>query len=142
MSALGIELSYKNQCITWDGDSVQLKSAGTITDQEVCDLLYFAHTNAPLLQDIKERHQKILDADYLKVDIDSMVDELQLTSTSKLQLKTTLKKFPIRFGGGLGVLDIKPVTIELQPNATPYKGRYYSVPKAYEAPLKQAVQDF
>ena len=36
-------------------------------------------------------------------------------------------------------MDIKPVTIELQPNAKLYKGRYYSIPKAYEAPTKTEI---
>ena len=48
----------------------------------------------------------------------------------------------VLFGGGLGLLDIKPVTIELQADAKPFKGRYYSVPKAFESPLRTAVQEF
>ena len=53
-----------------------------------------------------------------------------------------MKKFPILFGGGLGLLDIEPVKIELQPGAKPYKGKYYSTPKAYVNPLKKAIEDF
>ena len=53
-----------------------------------------------------------------------------------------MKKFPILFGGGLGLLDIEPVKIELQPGAKPYKGKYYSTPKAYVNPLKKAIKDF
>ena len=90
-----------------------MKSLGTITDEEVCEALYFAHTQAPLLQDLEERQQRILDADYSKVDIDKMVDSLSISDQSKIQLKATLKKFPILFWGGLGLLDMKPVTIEL-----------------------------
>ena len=115
----------------------------TLTDSDMCEAIYFAHTNAALLQDIEARHNKILDPDYSKVNIDAMVDDMaDLSEFHKEQLKVTLKKFPVLFGGGLGLLDIKPVTIELQANAKPFKGRYYSVPKAFESPLKTAVQEF
>ena len=59
-----------------------------------------------------------------------MVDELEISPGSRIILKQTLKKFPTLFGGGLGLLDIPPVSIELQKNAKPFNGRYYSAPKA------------
>jgi hypothetical protein len=38
------------------------------------------------------------------------------------------------FGGGLGKLtNVKPARIKLKPSAKPFKGRYYNLPKAYEA---------
>ena len=139
MSLLNIKLDYGQKIIDWDGRQIAMKSLGTLTDEEVCEALYFAHTQSPILQDLEERQQRILDADYSKVDIDSMVDGLDISNQSKHQLKKTLKKFPILFGGRLGLLDIKPVTIELQKGAKPYKGRYYSVPKALEIPFRKEI---
>ena len=52
-----------------------------------------------------------------------MVEELDVAVETKATLKETLKKFPVLFGGGLGLLDIKPVTIELQQSPKSYKGR-------------------
>merc|ERR1711884_582474 len=49
-----------------------------LTDEEVVDAIYFAHSNAPLLQDIEARQQTILDADYSKVDIDCHIPGLML----------------------------------------------------------------
>ena len=66
-----------------------------------------------------------------------MVDGLEITPPTKQRLKATLKKFPVLFGGGLGLLTIKPVTIKLKEGANPFKGRYYSVPKALEQPSRQ-----
>ena len=57
-----------------------------------------------LLQDLEERQQQILDADYSNVDIDALVNALSISPKSKQQLKATIKKFPILFGGGLGLL--------------------------------------
>ena len=34
---------------------------------------------------------------------------------------------------------MKPIDIELKEGTTPYAGRYYNVPKAYEKPLKTEV---
>ena len=51
-----------------------MTTLGTLTVEEVCKALYFAQPQSPILQDLEERQQKILDADYSKVDLDKMVD--------------------------------------------------------------------
>ena len=68
-----------------------------------------------------------------------MVDNLDINKTSKTKLKTALKKFKTLFGGGLGKLNMEPINIKLKPNSTPYTGRYYNVPKAYETVFKKEV---
>jgi hypothetical protein len=42
-------------------------------------------------------------------------------------LSKTLKKFPTLFGGGLGILNIKPVRLELIEGAKPYHARPFPV---------------
>ena len=56
---------------------------------------------------MEERQQRILDADYSKVDIGALVDALSISLKSKQQLKITLKKSPILFEGRLGQLQTK-----------------------------------
>ena len=140
MEALGIDLQYSSHTITWDACTIPLKPAGTLVDETICEAIYYAHTQPPLLQAMEQRQHQILDADYSKVDLDSMVDELEISLGSKSKLKQTLKKFPTLFGGGLGLLDINPVTIELQNDARPFNGRYYSTPKAFELPFKKEIK--
>ena len=72
---------------------------------------------------MEAQHQHILDAGYSKVDLDAMVDELEISPGSRRKLKQTLNKFPTLFGGGLGLLDIQLVSIELQKDAKPFNGR-------------------
>ena len=108
-----------------------MKTLGTLSDDETCSMIYDLHTTNPILQQEEDRHRKILDAVYSKVDIDRMVNGLDIAKASTTKLKQTLNKFPTLFGGGLGLLDIKPVDIELKPGSKPYGGRYYNVPKAY-----------
>jgi hypothetical protein len=46
------------------------------------------------------------------------------------------------FGGGIGILKIRPILLELEPGAKPYHARPYPVPKAYECTTKREVQHF
>jgi hypothetical protein len=48
-------------------------------------------------------------------------------------LGNTLKKFPTLFGGGLRMLDIKHVKLELIDWANPYHARPFPVPQSLEA---------
>ena len=104
-------------------------------------MLYSIHTDSPLIKEMEERADRILDADYSKVDIPAMVNELDITEASKRKLITTLQKFPTLFGGGLGKLtNMKPATIKLKKGSKPHAGRYYNLPKAYYAPTKKEVE--
>ena len=93
-------------------------------DKEMCQLIYTMCNDPPALQESEDRQGRILDADYSKVDIESMVDDLNIPTTSKTKLKRTLYKFPLLFGGGLGKLKIKPVSVELKEGAKPSAARF------------------
>jgi hypothetical protein len=61
------------------------------------------------LQEAETRQNRILDTDYRKVEVDPFVQELEhLTKDERQTYGKTLKKFPTLFGGGLGMLNIKP----------------------------------
>ena len=92
------------------------------SDKETCSMIYDLHTTSPILQQQQDRQRKILDVNYSKVDIDDMINGLKITKASKTKLKQTLNKFPTLFRGGLGLLNIRPVDIELQPGSKPYTG--------------------
>jgi hypothetical protein len=69
------------------------------------------------------------------------VQELtHLTEDEKQVLGKTLKKFPTLFGGGLGMLNIKPVGLELIDVAKPYHARPFPVPLSLEATTKREVK--
>jgi hypothetical protein len=76
-------------------------------------MLYHAENEPDILQEAEKRQNRILDADYRKFEVDPFVEELKhLTMDEKQILGNTLKKFPALFGGGLGMLNIKPVRLE------------------------------
>jgi hypothetical protein len=51
----------------------------------------------------------------------------------KQTLGKTLKKFPTLFGGGLGMINIKPVRLELIDGSKPYYARPFPIPQSLEA---------
>jgi hypothetical protein len=63
-----------------------------------------------------------------------------LTEDDKQTLVKTLKKFPTLFGGGLGMLNIKPVNLELIDGAKPYHARPFPVPHSLEATTKTKMK--
>jgi hypothetical protein len=55
-------------------------------------------------------------------------------------LGKTLKKFPTLFGGGLGMLNIKPARLELIDGENPYHARPFPVPQSLEATTKTEMK--
>jgi hypothetical protein len=55
-------------------------------------------------------------------------------------LGKTLKKFPILFVGGIGMLNIKPVRLELIDGAKPYHARPFPVTQSLEATIKTEMK--
>ena len=88
---------------------------------------------------MEERQDRILDANYTKVDIDEMVDGLDIQRSSKRSFKTSLKNFPKLFGGGLGKLDMDPVSIYLKEGSKLYQGRYFNIFQAYNKPTRKEI---
>jgi hypothetical protein len=69
--------------------------------------------------------------------VDHFVQEQEhLTKDEKKILGKTLKKFRTLFGGGLGMLNIKPVRLELIDRAKPYHARPLPVQQFLEATTK------
>ena len=49
MESLGINIQYSDHNITWDNSTIPLKKVETL-DETICEAIYFAHTQSPLLQ--------------------------------------------------------------------------------------------
>jgi hypothetical protein len=56
-------------------------------------------------------------------------------------LDEKLKKFPTLLGGGLGMLNIKPVKLELIDGVKPYHARPFPDPESLEATIKRKSKD-
>jgi hypothetical protein len=109
-------------------------------------ILYNAAIEPDILQEAGNIQNRILYADYRKVEIYPFVQELtQLTEDEKQTLGKTLKKLPTLFGGGLGMLEFKPVKLELidgakSLHAITFPVRELSVPQSLEASTKTEIK--
>ena len=143
MEALGRDISLKENKITWDDVTIPMKDRGLIRDHDTLDTLFHAAVQPPIITKAETRQRAILDADYSPMDIDETVNGLKhITKEIKERLKAVLKKTPNDFKGGLGTLKIKPVNLELKPNAKPYHGKPFPIPKAYEQTTRKEAKRF
>jgi hypothetical protein len=113
MTSIGITVDCEQRCLRWGGTYIPLKTRATLNNDETLHMLYHAANEPDILQEAEKRQNRILDADYSKVEVDTFVQELKhLAMDEKQILSKTPKKFPTFFGGGLGMLNIKPARLE------------------------------
>jgi hypothetical protein len=141
MTYIGITVDCEQICIRWGGTEIPLKTWATLNNDEILHMLYNAANEPDILQEAEKRQNHILDAEYRKVEVDPFVQELKhLTMDEKQILGKTLKKFPTLFWGGLGMINIKPVKLELIDGAKPYHARPFPVPQSLEATTKTEMK--
>jgi hypothetical protein len=137
MTFIGIMVDCEQRCIRWGGTEMPLKPRNTLSDNEILHMLYNAANEPDILQEAEKRQNRILDADYRKLEVDIFVQELEhINKDEKQTLGKTLEKFPTLFGGGLGMLNIKPVRLELMDGTKPYHARPFPVPQSLEVTAK------
>jgi hypothetical protein len=101
MTSIGITVDCEQKCIRWGGTEIPLKTKEILSDKELMHMLYQATWTPDVLQEAESRQNRILDADYSKIEVDPYVQELShLSEREKEVLAKTLKKFPTLFGGG------------------------------------------
>jgi hypothetical protein len=141
MTSIVITVDCEQRCIRWGGTEIPLKTRATLNNDEILHMLYNAANEPDILQEAEKRQNRILDSDYRKVEVDTFVEELKhLTMDEKQILSKTLKKFSTLFGGGLGMLNIKPVRLEFIDGAKPYHARPFPVPQSLEATTKTEMK--
>jgi hypothetical protein len=141
MCDIGIYVNTKDKTVVWEDIAVPLKERGDLQDTAMCELLYHVVQEPEILKEAEERHARILDADYSKVELEEYVKELTyLSSEEQQQLKNSLMKFDTLFSGGLGTLNIKPIHLELIDGAKPYHSKAYPVPQSLERTTKKEIE--
>jgi hypothetical protein len=141
MTSIGVTVECEQRCIRWGGTEIPLKTRNTLNNDEILHMLYHAANEPDILQEAEKRQNRILDAEYRKVELDPFVEELKhLTMDKKQILGNTLKKFPTLFGGGLAMLNIKPAKLELIDGAKTYHARPFPVPQSLEATTKTEMK--
>ena len=78
IAEMEIDLLYSKHCIVRDSLRFPLKLQGKLSDGKHCKRLHNMHTDSPILKQMEKRQGRILDANYTKVDIDVIVNELDI----------------------------------------------------------------
>ena len=143
MIELGITVNTASKSIDWEGQSIPLKQRGDLSESYFLQSCFHGSQQPEVLKEAEQRQNKILDADYSKVDNAEYVKELdQLTDDEKVSLLRVLEAHPTLFGGGLGEIKCKPVHLEIKKDAKPYHSRAFPVPQAYERGTKKEIDRF
>ena len=140
MSELRIMLNFKDQTMTWDDLTINMKDPESLPDllDPVNDFFWSNDLyKTEALQEASAHLQKILDAKYVPADLDQVVWTCRhLTEDEKHQLHALLSKYEHLFDGTLGTWQKEPYNIELKEGAKPYHSRPFPVPKIHEHTLK------
>ena len=132
---LGITLDFKNSKITMQEYTVDMKPYH-------CTRNTHYEIKEPVSMEMEmERFKRILDAKYEKADLEKIVDEsTHLLNAEREKLLAVLQKYEVLFDGTLGQWTGTEYKIDLREDATPYHGRPYGIPKAYEQTFKLEVE--
>ena len=76
----------------------------------------------------------------LHADIKTIAESsTHLDPQERNELYTLLKKYECLFDGNLGTWYVKPYDIKLKPDAEPYHGKHFPVPRIHELTFKQEL---
>ena len=85
-----------------------------------------------------KRMKRILDAKYTNADLKTIIESSTHPDTQERnELYTLLNNYESLFDGNLGTWHGKPYDIKLKPDAEPYHGEPFPVPRIHELTFKQ-----
>ena len=138
LEELGIDILYSSQQVVWPTQYAELPMKPidcTATES------FFVQDPTNVQQLEVERMSSILDAKYSPANLEKVVNDVSTIGTEdKTKLLALLQEHELLFDGTLGKWRGKPYHIDLKEGATPYHGKPYPVPKAYEETLKKELK--
>ena len=144
LSELGIEVNFNTRRIIWEGIEILMKEKHIISDVWNAKDIYCQSIEPTVLKEAEATQKRILEADYSALDLDDYAHkETHLSKEQEEKLICSMPKYPKLFRGGLGVLKVPPVHLELRPLKKDKKqchARPFSVPKCYEDTTKMEIQ--
>ena len=106
-------------------------------DSTTNDAFALLQYNVPFNSETR-RMKRILNAKYTKSDLKTIAESsTDLDAQERNELYTLLKTYESFFYGNLGTWHIKPYDIKLKPDADPYHGKTFPVPRIHEIKFKQ-----
>ena len=133
--SLGIDIHDADITIHWDNAVIPWRDIDSITK----NVFSLSQYNAPFNAETR-RMKRILDAKYSKGNIKPIAESsTNLDPQERNELYTLLKNYECLFDGNLGTWHGKPYDIKHKPDADPYHGKPFSVPRIHELTFKQEL---
>jgi hypothetical protein len=127
----------------WQNITVNMLPPGYWTKQKISNIAKTWNPNRKELHDVETeelRLAKILPAECKPTDIDNVINkQTHLSPEERKQLRDVLLDFGNLFQGKCGDSKGDPITLELLPNSTPFYGKPFSIPKAYQQITKNEI---
>ena len=133
--SLGIDIHISDMNIHWDDAAIPWNDI----DSTTTDVFALSQYNAPFNSETK-RMKRILDAKYTKANIKTIAERsTHLHIQERNNLYTLLKKYGSLFDGNIETWHGKLYDIKLKPDAEPYHGKPFPVPRIHELTFKQEL---
>ena len=142
LAKIGAVLDFATYKLTIDGITLPMCHANGLQDLHRLHNVFREHLKPISTREATHRAIEILDANYEKADLPSIVDQQgkHLTTIQRNKLLRLLMKYGELFDGTLGDWQTKSVSFDLKPGAKPYHGRAFPIPHIHLATLKEEVK--
>ena len=145
MKEYGIILDFKDKMITVDEIKLPMRNINYLQGSSTIHGLRLNHSLAmepQSTQDATKHVTRILDANYKRADLQSIVKDKckHLTADQQKKLLQLLTKYEPLFDGTLGDWKTKPVSFQSKEGVSPYHGRAFPVPKVHKETIKKEVE--
>jgi hypothetical protein len=146
MKEYGIILDFKERMITIDEVKLPMRNINYLQGSSTLRALRLNHSLAmepQSTQDATKRVTQILDANYKRSDLQSIVKDKckHLIANQQKKLLQLLTKYESLFDGTLGDWKTKPVSFQLKEGVSPYHGQAFTVPKVHKKTIKKRLRD-
>ena len=147
LKELEIVLDFRTSTIEIDSISLPMRNIDNLQEKSKINRAWAVNNSMRIDEpertaDLTDTAVKILDAKYEKADLPAIVEKdcAHLSLHQRIKLLQLLKEYEDLFDGILGEWDTDPVSLELKPDAKPYYGKPYPIPRSYRDTLKKEVQ--
>ena len=138
MTSLGIKIDFESHIVEWGQSYIDMKDMDIIQAEDMYSMM--TNTEPDILQKATDRVNGILDAKYVKADLQQVTEDCShLDEEEQVKMKTLLERCEHLFDGTLGTWRDKPHEVELKPYAQPYHARWYPVPQCHDKTLRMEV---
>lgn len=137
----GVVLDFRESEITIDNQTIQMRNVGALRSKRELRNTYVEAVEPLSTKEETDRVVRILDAKYEPADLPQVVEDNcpHLSVAERKSLLEVLLKYESMFQGTLGQWSGDEVHFDLKPDAKPWHGRPYPVPRVHRDTVRKEV---